>query len=195
MVTLNNSSSVIIQITGHMELTIPTGAMPSGFSTSDISVSRLANPPRLPDGCFGNCYDIRPSGITFNTPVTITIVHDADDCPNLNSYQVYWYNTETDTWSQDGISEVEHYEITEDLHAVVCKTTHFTSFVVGASGNSNPGNVGDGGSDSGGGGCAMSPYSQSSDGAMGYVLEYLVYLAILFTISRIYKRKRINEVN
>lgn len=195
MVYVDNYTSIIIQISGHMELTIPTGAMPSGFSTSDISVSKVINPPKLPDGCFGICYDIRPSGITFNTPVTITIVHNEDDCPNLNSYQVYWYNNETDTWSQDGISEVQHYEIAGGLHAVVCKSTHFTSFVVGSSGTSNPDYVDVGGSDSGSGGCAMSPYAQSSDGAMGYFLEYLVYLVILFTISRIYKRKRINEVN
>ncbi len=183
----------LIQTSNLVEIKIPTGAMPDGFTYKDVSVLKVINPPALPDGCFGICYDISPNGITFNTPITITIPHSSDDCPNLSSYQVYWYNNQTGTWSQEGISEVQHYEISDTLHAVIFKSTHFTSFIVGAGGTPNPGNIDVGDNSSGGGGCAMSPYAQSSDGALGYFLEYIVYLVILVAISRKYKSKRISE--
>ncbi|MBN2590473.1 MAG: hypothetical protein JXA96_11480 [Sedimentisphaerales bacterium] len=194
--------STILKTSEDVEITVSPGAIPTGFSYNDISVSKLLNPPTLPEGGCGVCYDFRPSGLTFNQSVTIVIPHDAEDCPNYNYYQVYWYNTETDTWSKDGISDVEHHILTDSIHTITFRTTHFTSFIVGlgdaSSGGGDSGggsSSGDASSDSGGGGCAMSTSSQSPEEIFGYFLPYVVYVMILLTISWKYKRKRLNNGN
>jgi hypothetical protein len=180
---ISDSTSVIVQTPNKVEITIPDYSMPYGFNYSDISISKLINPPALPDNAFGVCYNFSPSGLTFSKPVTITIPHDADySHPDL--LKVYWYNAEIGTWSQEGISNEQHHIIDSSTHTVSFQTTHFTSFVVG----SDAGNYGGGG----GGGCAMSKYSSNSssyESIFGYFLPYVVYVLILLTMNRSYKRK------
>lgn len=187
-------NSIIIQTTNGIEISIPSGSLPSGFAYSDIAISKLLNPPSLPEGCFGISYDFSPSGLIFSNSVTITIPHSGDDCPHQENYSVYWYNTQTGTWSQDGISDVEHYEISATFHTISFKTTHLTSFIVSASGASSS----DGGSDSGsgsGGGCAMSRYSQTPEEISGYFVPYAAYIMILLLIGWRDKRNRIHNEN
>ncbi len=180
---LIESSTITVKNSTVLKVTIPkTGALPTGFDVNDITIAQLMNPPQLPPGSFGVCYDFGPSGLTFSEPVTITMPHDADYL-HYDLFKVYWYNAETDTWSQTGISNVQHHIIDSSTHTVSFETTHFTSYAVG----SEPVYYGGGG---GGGGCTMSQYPQTPEYIAGYFLPYVVYILILLTMSYLYKRKR-----
>ncbi|MBN1975462.1 MAG: hypothetical protein JW787_17630 [Sedimentisphaerales bacterium] len=177
--------SVIIQTTEKVQISIPSDSIPDGLTVYDIEIARLLNPPKLPDGGFGKCYDFMPSGLQFSTPVTITISHTAEDCPGYGVYQVYWYNTQTGTWSQDGISNVQHNF--GSVHNIEFQTTHFSTFVVAGYASSGGGDSSE--SDSGGG-CAISPYPCSRESIGGFFVPYIVYILILFAMSWTNKRKQ-----
>lgn len=123
--------TITVQTADNVQVTIPAGALPDGFDANDITISKVNDPPDLPVGIFGICYNLGPSGLQFNVPVTITIPHDVSECPALPIYRVYWYDTETGTWSQEGISNVQHQVIDSTTHKVSFQTTHFTVFGTG----------------------------------------------------------------
>jgi len=160
----------------------PLGVDPSEITIREIDVNDL---PALPPGSFGVPYDLGPSGLVFSPPVTVTIQHAKEDCPGHAIYNVYWYNTETGTWSQEGISDVQHLtdaqdpSLPPDVHAVRFTTTHFTGF--GTGGGAAPAAGGGGGG--GGGGCDISPNNQ------GNVIEYMLPYVFLTIVWIIIKRK------
>jgi hypothetical protein len=148
----------------------------------------VLNPPEPPSGGFGVYYDFGPSGLTFNKPVTISIPHDVNDCPNLAIYRVYWYDPNSGDWMPVGGISANHVEISPTLHAVTFETTHFTIFGVGASSA--------GGVHRHHGGCAMSPYSQGN--AVEFLLPYVAYIIVLLSIGwadarRQKTRRNVNE--
>ena len=159
----------------------PLGVDPNDITIREIDVNDL---PALPPGSFGVPYDLGPSGLKFSPPVTVTIQHAKEDCPGHSVYNVYWYNTETGTWSQEGITDVEHLTPADDpslssgVHVVRFKTTHFTGFGIG--GGAAAAAIGGGG---GGGGCDMSATGQ------GNVIEYMLPYVFLTIVWIIIKRK------
>jgi len=120
---------------------IPSGALPCDTT---ITISRLTHEPEPPAGGFGVCFDFGPSGLEFNSPVTITIPHKAD-LAHPGDIQVYWYDERIGLWSHDGISDVEHLPTTGDvygLHWVSFQTIHFSTFGVGGSSSGGGGGSG-----------------------------------------------------
>jgi len=120
---------------------VPAGQLPSDLT---VNVCEVVNPPLLPGGHLGICLDFWPSGLEFSEPVTVTVPHAAADCAGASAYNVYWYNPQTGLWSQEGITNVQHLELSVDLHAVRFQTTHFSAFALG-------GALGGGGGGGGGG--------------------------------------------
>ncbi|MBL7186800.1 MAG: DUF11 domain-containing protein, partial [Phycisphaerae bacterium] len=170
-----------------IEITIPTGALPERVDANNITIAKVVNPPAPPSGGFGLPYDFGPSSLQFNQPVTITIPHAAANCPGYSTYVVYWYNLETATWSQDGITNVQHND-TSDPHTVSFQTTHFTIFAGGGSTTipvTPSGGSYHGGS---GGGCSLSPNRQGN--VVEFLLPYIAYVIVLLAISRVDARRR-----
>ena len=185
--TDGNTITVQCSTDENLKVVIPVDALPSGYDANNITIAQVLNPPALPTGGFGVCYDFGPSGLTFSQAVTITIPHDANECPGLPVYNAYWYNTATGTWSQTGISNVQHHELSPTLHTVSFQTTHFTSFCVSSTAESSGGTGGGGG---GGGGCAMSKYPQGQEDIVGFFLPYIAILTTLLLISYVDARRR-----
>jgi len=204
MVTASDPNTQLVQINETSDgvddvndviVEIPAGALVADIT---ITIAELLNPPEPPPGGFGAYYDFGPSGLQFNVPVTITIPHNASDCPGLPIYKVYWYNHQTGTWSQEGISDIEHLTDSHDpslpfgVHIVRFKTTHFTPFGVGASEPDGDGRLRDqpdwpsgGGGD---GGCAMSPYGQGR--VTEFLLPYIGFFIVLLAVSLVDARRR-----
>ena len=110
-----------------VSVVVPAGACPYDVT---ISITKIENPHEYGTLPLLNGYDFGPSGITFNTPVTVTVPYTVtgdDGTPT-----VYWYDSRAwyDPLSQQGITDIETIVITSSLHALRFKTTHFTPFYV-----------------------------------------------------------------
>ena len=169
-----------VEVKSKLKVDIPAGALPADTT---ITIADMTNPPELPSGAFGVCYEFSPSGLEFNTPVTVTLLHTSNDCPGYSIYNVYWYDSSifppASPWTQNGITNVQHIELSPTLHAVEFNTTHFTAF--GASGSVVPVPVGGGGGGGGGGGCAISANGRGK--AIEYMLPYVFYIFVLLMIK------------
>jgi len=86
----------------NLQVQIPAGALPEGMAATDISMAEVSNPPELPTGGFGKAYSLGPSGVVFNSPVTIRMPL-ADNAPACSIYLVYHYDAGTGAWTQAGI--------------------------------------------------------------------------------------------
>jgi len=137
-----------------------------------VSLCKVQNPPRLAVDRFSGLYEFGPSGIRFAQPVTITIPYEVSGSSGVVT--AYWYDPLTAGVSQEGISEVERLVISPTLHAIRFKTTHFTSFLIGAAAITAA--VG-----GGGGGCSLSQYSDGSVAEL--LLPYLVLAAAMAVIK------------
>jgi hypothetical protein len=153
-------------------VSIPAGACPTDVT---VSVSRVTNPP-VASSTFPLGYEFSPSGVEFAVPVTIVIPYEAGDDM---SYGAYWYNPESGTLSQQGITDVETIQLSPTLWAVRFNTTHFTQFFVG-------GSSAGGGGGGGGGGCSLSPDCECS--VLDFALPYVV-LAAAVAIIRLQDRR------
>ena len=150
--------------------------IPGGALATDtvVSICGLKNAPPPPSGGFGVPYEFGPSGLIFNTPVTITIPHAADQAHPV-ILKVYWYDETTGTWSQEGISDIQHHVVSENVHAISFKTTHFSTFEAGGNSPNPPG----------GGGCAM-----SNRGGADTVFLLMPWLLGCVAVYRVVRRKR-----
>jgi len=153
-------------------VSIPAGACPTDVT---VSVSRVTNPP-VASSSFPLGYEFSPSGVEFAVPVTIVIPYEASDSM---SYSAYWYNPESGTLSQQGITDVEKIQLSPTLWAVRFNTTHFTQFFIGGGSTA----VGSGG----GGGCSLAPDCEC--GILDFALPYVV-LAVAVAILRLRDRRR-----
>ncbi len=185
----NDGNTITVQCSTdeNLKVVIPVAALPAGYDANNITIAPVLNPPALPTGGFGDCYDFGPSGLTFSQAVTITIPHDVNECPGLPVYKAYWYNTATGTWSQTGISNVQHHTLSTTLHTVSFETTHFTEFCVSSTSETSDNTGGGGG---GGGGCAMSNYPNGQEDIIGFFVPYVILLMTLLLISYLDARKR-----
>ncbi len=128
-----------------------SAVVPAGACAADltIKISRVQNMPAASQD-FLAAYDFGPSGLQFAQPVTVTIPYTPSG--DGKTPTPCWYDPQTDTFSQDGISDVRQVVISSTLHAVSFKTTHFTQYYVAASSGTLPTSGG-----GGGGGCSMAP--------------------------------------
>ena len=154
----------------NLQVQIPADALPEGITATDISVAEVSNPREPPAGGFGMAYSLGPSGVVFNSPVTIRIPL-ADDAPVYSTYLVYRYDAGIGCWTQEGI----HNPATKvaDGSYLEVQVDHFTVLMAGG-GTVN----GDG---AGGGGCALSPWTNT--GPMEVVLPFVAFVLVLLTCS------------
>jgi hypothetical protein len=156
-----------------VSVTIPAGSCEIDVN---ITISKVENPPKLSIQRFSIPYEFGPSGMTFSTPVTITIPYNVPSQGGVAS--VYWYNLLTGLPSQQGITNVETSQISPTLYALRFQATHFTQFFVGESILGGGGSVGGGG---GGGGCSLSRSTQA--GFIEYILPYLALAVVMVIIK------------
>jgi hypothetical protein len=172
-----------VEVNSELQVYIPPGAL---STDTTITIAEMINPPKLPSRAFGVFYELCPSGLEFNTQVTITLPHTIHNCPGYSTYRVYWYNAEAG-WSQDGITNVQHVEISPTRHAVRFQTTHFTGFgVAGSSGYVPTSGSGGGG---GGGGCSVSASCEGN--IVEFILPYIgltIVMVMLKVMDMRYRR-------
>jgi hypothetical protein len=157
---------------GDVSIQIPASAFDCDVV---VSISKIRNPPKFPASCIAG-YEIGPSGVQFAFPATVTIPYTGSASSQAFPY---WYDGQTGTLSQQGITEITHKTLANGIPVVSFKTTHVTAFYVLES----PLPARDGG---GGGGCALS-HSQGENIA-GYFLPYAVL--VLFMCIRKWKDRK-----
>jgi len=132
-----------------------------------LSISQIENLPSFASPCIAG-FEIGPSGVQFSFPATVTIPY-----ANSASGQAipYWYDAQTGSLSQQGISEITSTKLANGMSIVSFKTTHLTSFYIleGAGGDSGGG---------GGGGCALA----SDRGAVGLLECMLPYVGVVVAV-------------
>jgi hypothetical protein len=157
-----------------VSVVIPPGACPYDVT---VSISRILNSPGLPGESLGS-YEFGPSGLTFEQPVTITIPYSTQ---GVGKIKAYWYDSLTDSLSQEGITDIVDVHAASGLRMLQFKTSHFTAFylVSGVDGSSS--------SSSGGGGCSLSDGDHSDP--VGYFIPYVLIASIMMGL-RIRDAKR-----
>jgi len=157
---------------------IPAGASPHDVT---VTVTKIQNPPLLSSSNVLG-YDFGPSGLEFSAPVTITIPYVVADYGGTPPVPC-WYDSQTATASQEGITEIEILEISDVVSALQFKTTHFTPYYLVDSPVVASGGGGGGG---GGGGCALAPMGYG--GGISFFLPYAA-LAVVMVALRLRDRK------
>ncbi len=111
-----------------VSIDIPAGACSHNVN---VKISKMQNMP-----VFAQCipvanYDMGPSGITFNEPVTIIIPYDA---VYQSALSPYYYEPQEDNPSQNGITNIEWLELpyVPDIYAIKFDTSHFSQFFLAA---------------------------------------------------------------
>lgn len=147
--------------------------IPANASDCDmtVSISRIQNLPKFATLCLIG-WEIGPSGVHFSFPATVTIPYTGSGSSPVTPY---WYDPQTGTLSQQGMTEVASRTLGNGIPVVSFKTTHLTSFYLLA--NPLPAGVGSGG----GGGCALSASPEGN--VLGFFLPYTV-LALLMLVLR-----------
>ena len=110
----------------------------------------------------------------FDPAVTVTIAYAVADFPD-RAPTPYWYDSQTGSLSQDGISNIETVELSATVHAVQFQTSHFTPYYLVEAASSG------GGGGGGGGGCALS-YSEDTD-IVDYFLPYGVMVLSICSLQ------------
>jgi len=175
--TLGNSDVQTIRSVDDVSMEVPAGACPHDVS---VSVRRVDN-PHDSTLSFLNGYDFSPSGVAFNSPVTITLPYAVSSTAGTPT--PYWYNSQTGTLSQEGIDNIEIIEINSNLHVLRFTTTHLTPYYAfgGASGASSTADASSG-VGGGGGGCSLSHSGQGN--LLEYFLPYGVLALFMFILKR-----------
>jgi hypothetical protein len=155
--TINDTTDISIQV--------PASAYDCDVT---VSISEVQNLPKFTAvGLTG--YEIGPSGVQFTFPATVTIPYTSSGSGRATPY---WYDPQTGTLSQQGITEITNQTLGNGIPLVSFKTSHLTTFVL----LENP--LPNGGSSGGGGGCAISSSRE------GNLLEFLLpYAAVGLFLS------------
>lgn len=124
--TIGTSVARGITSVDHVSIEVPAGACPYDVT---ISIRRIDNPPdhtlRFLTG-----YEFGPSGLVFNSPVTITIPFAVSGEPGTPTVYWYDYNTVPSTLSYRGIGKIQTVELTPNLHALRFTTTRLAPYLV-----------------------------------------------------------------
>ncbi|MCP4712296.1 MAG: hypothetical protein GY869_27050, partial [Planctomycetes bacterium] len=147
-----------------------------------ITISKIKNPP-APDSLSVTDiiaqYEFGPSwNIEFFKPVIITIPYSVE---KFGDETALWYNPQTGQLSDSGITNIEHLIITDTLHAIRFKTTHFTRYVVALPAVNITGSGELGG---GSGGCSISRNGPANGGVLEFVLPYFIFLTSIWIVKR-----------
>ncbi len=156
---------------GDVSVVIPPQASSQDVT---ISIAEIRNPQATPSP-EAVSYEFGPSGLEFVQPVTITVPYAVDRFGD-NPPEPYWYDSRTDSLSQEGITHIEVITISPTVRAVRFRTTHFTPYYLVPSGS-----VGSAGGSSGGG-CSVSP---TGDGAIAeFLLPYVGLAGVMLMLRR-----------
>lgn len=186
-----DSQLIMAAAGGTVGVTPPTAledvsvVIPAGVCLHDvtITIARVWN-SLLPDWSSSIlAYDFGPSGLQFTQPVTITIPYLAGDFPD-NPPVPYWYDSQTSTLSQQGISNIQRLTISATLRAVRFRTTHFTPYALAEAYDGGGG----GRSGGGGGGCALTPRGSSC--SLDFLVPYLALAAVILCLKLRDRRSR-----
>lgn len=135
-----------------------------------VSISEIQNLPKFTALCIAG-YEIGPSGVQFSFPATVTIPYTGSGSGRATPY---WYDAQTGTLSQQGMTEITNRTLANGVSVVSFKTTHLTAFYVLES------PLPAGGVD-GGGGCAL---SHSHEGSIaGYLLPYAALASFMLILK------------
>jgi PKD repeat protein len=137
-----------------------------------VGISEIQNLPKFTTLCITG-YEIGPSGVQFSFPATVTIPYTASGSSRATPY---WYDAQTGTLSQQGMTEVTNKTLANGIPVVSFKTTHLSTFYVLES----PLPTGGGG---GGGGCALSPVPE------GDIAEFFLPYGALALLMYLWKRR------
>jgi hypothetical protein len=159
-----------LAITGDSDVSIQ---IPSYACDCDmtITISEIQNFPKFTAVCIAG-YEIGPSGTPFSYPATVTIPYASSGSGQATPY---WYDAQTGTLSQQGMTEIANRLLTSRIRVISFKTTHLTTFYI----LENPVSSGGGG---GGGGCALSPLPEGD--IAGFFLPYGALVLLLYLWKR-----------
>ena len=161
----------------------PTGVgdvsvlIPAGACAHDVTVTIMAmENPSFASSEAVLAYEFSPSGLQFSAPVTITIPYAVANFPE-GTPKPYWYDSQTGSLSQSGITDIQSLVLSDTVHALRFKTTHFTPYGLFDTAISSGGGGG-----GGGGGCALSPMGRG--GLVAFLLPYLVIAGTVLMLKR-----------
>ncbi len=103
--------------------------MPGSLTTdTELTIAQVSNPPADGSGLRSLfSYDFGPSSTReFRKPVKITIPYPTT--LDGSAVSVYWYNPQTGTYTQTGMSNVEVKRINGEISAISFDTTHFCQY-------------------------------------------------------------------
>ncbi len=107
-----------------VDMEIPAGAL---SSTEELSIGYVNNPPVNQGSDTNGIYlDFAPDGLTFSTPVTVTINYNEADFPNgfdESKIKLYTYNTGSNSWEV-----VPVQTLYPALDYVVASLNHFSYY-------------------------------------------------------------------
>ncbi len=156
-----------------VSIQIPAGACSSHIT---IGIHQIENAPAFSSSVLAG-YEFSPSGLQFSEPVVVSIPFDPG---SSDARTPYWFNPSTGSLSSQGITDISHTVISDSLHVLTFKTTHFsTYYVLGGSASGSGGG--------GGGGCSMSQ-GRGTEGAVEYFLPFGV-LAMFVALQRRRERR------
>ncbi len=110
---------------GDVSVVIPADACPQDVT---VTITRIWNSQPASSSSVVP-YDFGPSGLEFNLPVTVTVPYAAAEFGSKPPVPC-WYDSRTDTVSQQGITDVETLTISSSIRAIRFRTTHFTPYVL-----------------------------------------------------------------
>ena len=120
---------------GKVEIAVDTGTTgttATGEPLSEITITRVADPPDPPASAesIGLTYDLGPTGATFDPPLTLTFTYSAARIPSgagPESLTIAYYDEDTGTWIELGAEDITVDPVTNTITA---RVSHFTYFTV-----------------------------------------------------------------
>ncbi len=165
---------------GDVSVVIPPSA---ASQDTTVAIKEVENPPAVPaSGVLS--YEFSPSGLEFGQPVTITIPYRIADLGDEPPTPL-WYDSQTGSLSQRGITDIEHLVLSPTVEAIRFKTTHFTPYYLVSTASIDEITAGSGG----GGGCSLSSGHATSD-PFGYFIPYLLVVGIVTALRLRDARRR-----
>ena len=112
-----------------VSITVPEYALASDV---EMTIAKVSNPPADSQGIRSLfSYDFGPSSTReFRKALTVVIPYPKQ--LGNTDVSVYWFNPQTGSYSQSGMSGIETISINSELNAIRFNTTHFSQYSVSA---------------------------------------------------------------
>ena len=112
-----------------VSIVVPADALGSDV---EMSISRVSNPPGNGQGLTSLfSYDFGPSSTREFRKALSVVIPYPKQIGNSN-VSVFWYNPQTGSYSQSGMSGIETISINSQLNAIKFNTTHFSQYSISA---------------------------------------------------------------